>query len=205
MSQSPTPVRLAVLNPGGRDPFVDYADGPGVITPGVHAPINFHAYAAATRGAFFDSTEAVLKAGPRFTAVLVLIRRRVWISLQAVRRLKAAGHTVLVAWKECGPYQITEQLRSSRVLESYQEILSLADGILSPTVAPPPRWGWMTAGISTASAVSSPRPTRSSSRTGISRCPSRSGTAFWSGRASFPCRRAITSAPWRWWPRCPTG
>jgi hypothetical protein len=77
--------------------------------------------------------------------VLVLIRRRVWITLKAVRRLKAAGLTVLVSWKECGPYQITEQLHSSRALEEYQEVLSLADGILSPTLTPPPRWGWITA------------------------------------------------------------
>ena len=143
-SQSP-PICLAVLNPLGRDPYLDYADGPGAYRPDLHPPINFHAYAAATRGAFFDSADEVLKASSRFDAVLVLIRRRVWITLKAVRKLKEAGLTVLVSWKESGPYQITEQLHSSRALDAYQEVLSLADGILSPTMAPPPRWGWITA------------------------------------------------------------
>lgn len=146
MSEPPTsPICLAVLNPQGRDPFLDYAGGPGAYRSEVHPPINFHAYAAATRGAFFDAPDQVIKESSRFDAVLVLIRRRVWITLKAVRKLKAAGLTVLVSWKECGPYQITEQLHSPRALEAYQEVLSLADGILSPTLAPPPRWGWITA------------------------------------------------------------
>jgi len=143
--QPPPEVCLAVLNPKGRDPYVDYADGPGDYRPGIHPPVNYHSYAAATRGAFFDSTQAVLRERDRFSAVLVLIRRRVGISLEAIRKLKQEGMTVLAGWKECGPYQITEQLQSPRLLEDYQEVLSLADGILSPTQVPPPRWGWITA------------------------------------------------------------
>jgi hypothetical protein len=46
------PVCLAVLNPKGRDPYLDYSRGPDSYQRGVHAPINFHAYAAATNGAF---------------------------------------------------------------------------------------------------------------------------------------------------------
>jgi len=135
--------RLAVLNPGGRDPNVVYADGPGTPGDGGHPPINFHAYAAATGGDFLDSIKAALAGN--HDAVLVLIRRRVKISLDAVRQLKAAGRTVLVSWKEAGPYQIAEQLRSSSTLDSYQEILSLADGVLSPCAVLPPRWGWISA------------------------------------------------------------
>ena len=117
LSPQPTPeICLAVLNPKGRDKFVDFAGGPGDYRPGVHPPINYHSYAAATRGAFFDSTESVLKNRDRFDAVLVLIRHRVGISLEAIRKLKTENLTVLAAWKECGPYQITEQLSSSRVL-----------------------------------------------------------------------------------------
>ncbi|NNE90304.1 MAG: hypothetical protein HKN23_01530 [Verrucomicrobiales bacterium] len=136
-------VTLAVLNPNGRDPFVDYSDGPGEHCPGVHPPVNFHAYAAATNGAFYDSVEAVLADRERFDAVLVLIRRRCWITLKAVQKLKAEGLTVLVAWKECGPFQISEQLETTKALQAYAEILVLADGILSPTKVTPPRWGWI--------------------------------------------------------------
>jgi len=136
-----SPVCLAVLNPKGRDPFLDYAKGPECYDPGVHAPINFHAFAAATCGAFFDSPEEVLASRDRFDAVLVLIRRRTWISLAAVLKLKRAGMRVVVAWKECSHNQISRQLGSARAIRAYGELLEAADGILSPTLAWPPRVG----------------------------------------------------------------
>lgn len=140
-------LRIAVLNPGGRDRAISYANGPGTprecASAGIHPPVNYHAYAAATRGDFLDSTKAALDGD--HGAVLVLIRRRVGASLQAVTELKNAGRTVLVAWKEAGPYQITQQLGSSKLLADYQDILSLADGVLSPCSVLPPRWGWISA------------------------------------------------------------
>lgn len=135
--------RLAVLNPGGRNKPVSYRSGPGAPGDHAHPPINFHAYAAATGGDFLVSTSAALS--DDHDAVLVLIRNRVGKSLDAVRELKQAGRTVLVSWKESGPYQITRQLGSSKALAHYQEILSLADGVLSPTIVLPPRWGWISA------------------------------------------------------------
>ncbi|MCF6311855.1 MAG: hypothetical protein L3J39_05330 [Verrucomicrobiales bacterium] len=143
-SNHPKSICLAVLNPGGRDTPVDYSDGPGEYQPGIHPPINYHAYAAATRGKFFDSVSEVLKED-RFDVVLVLIRRRVKVSLKAIQALKNKGRKVWVAWKEAGPYQITEQLNSSKILSHYQEILALADGVLSPCSILPPRWGWISA------------------------------------------------------------
>lgn len=136
--------RLAVLNPGGRDAAIDYADGPGKYQPEQHPPINFHAYAAATRGKFFNSVNEVLQ-DDRFDVVLVLIRHRVGISLKAVKALKNKGRKVWVSWKEAGPYQVTAQLHSSKILSHYQEILDLADGVLSPCSILPPRWGWISA------------------------------------------------------------
>lgn len=136
-----SPVCLAVLNPKGRDPYLDYADGPNSFERGIHAPVNFHAYAAATFGAFFDSTEQVIQERERFDAVLVLIRRRTWVTLEAVRKLKKAGLRVLVAWKECSHNQVSRQLNSLTAVRAYGEILELADGILSPTLAWPPRLG----------------------------------------------------------------
>lgn len=136
-----SPVRLAVLNPKGRDPYLDYRNGPVSFEPGVHAPVNFHAFAAATFGAFFDSVPEVIDSGSRFDAVLVLIRRRTWITLAAVKKLKQAGLRVIVAWKECSHNQISRQLSSPRAMRAYGELLEAADGILSPTLAWPPRVG----------------------------------------------------------------
>ena len=135
---------LAVLNPEGRDATIDYADGPGEYQDGQHSPINYHAYAAATQGKFCNSIEDLTN-DDRFDAVLVLIRHRVGTSLKAVKSLKNKGHKIWVSWKEAGPYQITAQLRSSKILSYYQEILDLADGVLSPCTILPPRWGWITA------------------------------------------------------------
>ncbi|MDF1657619.1 MAG: hypothetical protein P1U58_08395 [Verrucomicrobiales bacterium] len=134
-----SPVSLAVLNPRGRDPFLDFQELPAEPSPGVHAPINFHAYAAATRGAFFDSTAEVISQRDRFDAVLLLIRKRTWISLIAARILKSSGIPVIVAWKECSESQIAKQLRSLRARMAYRKIIALADGILSPTLTPPPK------------------------------------------------------------------
>lgn len=136
-----SPVRLAVLNPKGRDPYLDYSGGAEKYERGIHAPINFHAYAAATYGAFLDSTEEVIAKRDIFTAVLVLIRRRTWVTLDAVKRLKKAGLRVIVAWKECSHNQISRQLRIPKALRAYGEILVECDGILSPTLAWPPRVG----------------------------------------------------------------
>ncbi|MCG8599604.1 MAG: hypothetical protein MI807_05640 [Verrucomicrobiales bacterium] len=136
-----SPICLAVLNPKGRDPHLDYSDGPDGYEKGVHAPINFHAYAAATYGAFFDSVEDVLKQKDRFDAVLVLIRRRTWITLEAVQELKSKGMRVIVSWKECSHNQVSQQLKTARAIRAYGRILELTDGIISPTLAWPPRCG----------------------------------------------------------------
>lgn len=117
--------------------MVDYATGPGFYRPGVHPPVNFHSYAAATSGAFCDSVEQVL-AGRRFGHCLVLLRRRLKPCLEAVRKLKAEGITVWLAWKECSTFQIAEQLEDPKLWALYSEILGLCDALVSPTLVPPP-------------------------------------------------------------------
>lgn len=134
-------VCIAVLNPGGRDPYLDYSTGTERYQGNIHAPINFHAYAAATYGAFYDSTDQVLRDKARYDAVLVLIRRRAWISLEAIKKLKQGGMRVIVAWKECSHNQMSRQLYSVRTLRAYREIQQDADGILSASYAWPPRVG----------------------------------------------------------------
>ncbi len=136
-----SPVCLAVINPKGRDPFLDYKDGIDSYDPSIHAPVNFHAYAGATFGAFCDDVSQIIDQKDRFDAVVVLIRRRAWLSLEAAKKLKEAGFIVMAGWKECGHTQITNQLKSVKALRAYQELLLVADGILSPTLAWPPRCG----------------------------------------------------------------
>ena len=62
--------RLAILNPGGRDPEQGFPDGAGPVSE-AHQPTNFHAYAACTRGSFQRDTKGAI--GER-TPVLLLLR-----------------------------------------------------------------------------------------------------------------------------------
>ena len=57
--------RLTVLNPGGRDQEQQFHDlrAPG---EGAHPPINFHAFAACTRGAFHFSPRRAIAEDTRF-------------------------------------------------------------------------------------------------------------------------------------------
>lgn len=74
--------------------------GPG---KGFHPPVNFHGMAAATGGAFHRDPSSVPSDG---RAVLVLLSRRAERAIEPARALRAAGHPVLVTWKECGRHQI---------------------------------------------------------------------------------------------------
>lgn len=130
---------IAVLNPGGRDSFLDYRDGPGPFQPGIHPPINFHAFAACSRGAFCQHTSEILQQHPgRFHHALLLLRHRLSPCLQAIRDLRAAGIHVWLSWKECGYSQVAAQLSQPSLWPAYAEIVSLAQGVLSPTGAPFP-------------------------------------------------------------------
>ncbi len=129
--------RLAVINPGGRDPYIDYADGVPAYQVGVHAPVNFHAYAACTRGAFFQSVDHFLEERARFDGVLLLIRRRTWVTYRAFRRLRDAGCRVAIAWKECAPHQVAGQLRSWRARHSYRKLVRESEMVWSASHVPP--------------------------------------------------------------------
>jgi hypothetical protein len=54
--------RLAVLNPGGRDPEQHFG-GADTAPVNVHPPVNFHAYAACTDGAVFRDTKRAIARG----------------------------------------------------------------------------------------------------------------------------------------------
>ena len=56
-------MKFSVVNPGGRDRPQSFVNGPGDPGDPVHAPVNFHAYAACLGGHFLrderDVTEGV--------------------------------------------------------------------------------------------------------------------------------------------------
>src|SRR5450432_3311231 len=55
--------RLTVLNPGGHDPAQDFSDGVPGPNDSVHAPVNFHGYAACTGGAFHRDLQRAIAEG----------------------------------------------------------------------------------------------------------------------------------------------
>src|SRR5437867_7998688 len=97
-AQSAENFRLTVLNPGGADPEQHFGDGAGA--PGKeHAPVNFHGYAACTRGFFHrDVQRAIVEDTP----VLLLLRGDFRSSERALIERKKRGRTVAVSLKDTG-------------------------------------------------------------------------------------------------------
>ena len=121
--------RLTVLNPGGRDPEQQFHNlrAPG---EGAHPPINFHAFAACTLGAFHcDARRAIAEDTP----VLLLLRSDFRASERALADLKKQGRTVAVSLKETGLHQIAQQLRDGAKLSRFMKIVAEADGCIATT------------------------------------------------------------------------
>ncbi len=120
---------LAVLNPGGRDPDQQFPDGPGRPDGLTHPPVNYHAYAAATKGAFYRRpTEAA-----RHRSVLLLLRGDLIEAQKALHVLKAHGCFVAISFKESGTHQVTRLLLKPKRLYRFREIAADADLCLSST------------------------------------------------------------------------
>ncbi len=128
-ADSPENFRLTVLNPGGRDPEQQFH---GVPAPdeGAHPPINFHAFAACTFGAFHRDTRRALD---ERTPVLLLLRSDFRASERALTELKREGRTVAVSLKETGLHQIAHQLRDPAKLSRFMKIVANADGCIATT------------------------------------------------------------------------
>jgi hypothetical protein len=120
---------LAVLNPGGRDPDQSFAHGPGQPSETSHPPVNYHAYAACTNGAFYRSTEVAA----RHRSVLLLLRGDLSESQRAFEVLKSYGCFVAVSFKESGTQQVAGQLSRGKRFQLFREIASSADLCLSST------------------------------------------------------------------------
>jgi hypothetical protein len=127
--QSAEHFRLTVLNPGGRDPEqrFDTIPAPG---GGAHPPINFHAFAACTLGAFhFNPRRAVAEKTP----ILLLLRSDFRASERALGDLKKQGRIVAVSLKETGLHQIAQQLCDPAKLSRFIKIVAEADGCIATT------------------------------------------------------------------------
>ena len=128
-ADSPENFRLIVLNPGGRDPEQQFYSVPAP-GEGAHPPINFHAFAACTLGAFHRD---VRRAIGEKTPVLLLLRSDFRASERALTELKREGRTVAVSLKETGLHQIAQQLRDPAKLSRFMKIVTDADGCIATT------------------------------------------------------------------------
>lgn len=122
--------RLAVVNPGGRDPEQDFGAGTFAPANAAHAPVNFHAYAACTGGTFFRD---VSRASASELPVLLLLRGDFRSAERALRSLHAVGRTVAISFKETGLHQIAAQLSEPTRLARFIEIVGQADGCIATT------------------------------------------------------------------------
>ena len=128
-SQNADDFRLTVLNPGGRDSEQRFLDGFAPVE-GEHPPINFHAYAACTRGVFhYDTRRAIAEETP----VLLLLRGEFRASERALAELKKHQRKVVVSLKETGLHQIAQQLCDPGRLSRFTRILAQADGCIAST------------------------------------------------------------------------
>ena len=121
--------RLTVLNPGGRDPEQQFHSVPAP-SEGAHPPINFHAFAASSFGAFHRDVRRALGEN---TPVLLLLRSDFRASERALTDLKKDGRTVAVSLKETGLHQIAQQLRDPAKLSRFIKIVTQADACIATT------------------------------------------------------------------------
>ena len=121
--------RLTVLNPRGRDPEQEFRDLPAP-GGGAHAPTNFHAFAACTKGAFHHNPRRAIAEN---TPVLLLLRGDFRASERALAELKKHGRTVVVSLKETGLHQIAQQLCDRARLSRFMKIVGAADGCIATT------------------------------------------------------------------------
>jgi hypothetical protein len=121
--------RLTVLNPGGRDQEQQFHNVPGP-GEGSHPPINFHAFAACSFGAFHRHTRRAIAEN---TPVLLLLRSDFRTSERALDELKKEGRSVAVSLKETGLHQIAQQLRDPAKLSRFKKIVTQADACIATT------------------------------------------------------------------------
>ena len=128
-SQDTENFRLTVLNAGGHDPEQQFHTVPAP-SEGAHPPINFHAFAACTLGAFHRDPHRAISEN---TPVLLLLRSDFRASERALAGLKSHGRTVAVSLKETGLHQIAQHLRDPAKLSRFMKIVADAAGCIATT------------------------------------------------------------------------
>ena len=123
-------MKLAVLNPKGHDAEQHFPDGAGAPDDTIHAPVNFHAFAACTGGAFFRRDQDI---PAEMKCVLLLLRQDLKIGRQALLELRRAGKTVVISFKEAGAFQMASLLASAAKFTLFREICQRADAALATT------------------------------------------------------------------------
>lgn len=123
---------IHVLNAQGKDIFQRFETKQDVAEPANHPPINFHAYPAATKGCFAQHTEQILN---KDGIVIVLVRRRIGRALKAIKKLRSAGFTVWITFKETGAHQIASAMTSTGNRATLEKCIELADAIVIPSPA----------------------------------------------------------------------
>ena len=121
--------RLAVLNPAGHDPEQHFGAA-DTAAANIHAPVNFHAYAACTGGAVFRETRRAIASG---WPVLVLLRGDFRATERALSELKQAGRITAVSLKETGVHQIARQLSDPARFARFVKIVTDANGCIAIT------------------------------------------------------------------------
>jgi hypothetical protein len=122
-------MQLAVLNPGGKDPDQTFPDFAGAPSDTAHAPINFHAYAACTAGAFYRHDESI----PAETKnVLMLMRGNLKSCRQPLIEFRRGRKITVVSLKESGLFQAGALLSDPGRLQLFQEICGKVDAAISP-------------------------------------------------------------------------
>jgi hypothetical protein len=129
MGTSAENFRLAVLNPGGRDQELHFAENRSPQS-NEHAPVNFHAYAACTHGAVFRDIKGAIASG---WPVLLLLRGDFRASERALQELKKSNCKTVVTLKETGTHQIAQQLSDPARFSRFAKIVRQADGCIAST------------------------------------------------------------------------
>ena len=121
--------KVAVLNPGGRDPE-QYFDSPTTPDSAGHAPVNFHGYAACTGGSFHRDTKNAIAEG---VPILLLLRGNLKAAHRAMAACKSAGAKVVVSLKETGLHQAAQPLSHPATAARFFDILASASGCIAAT------------------------------------------------------------------------
>lgn len=123
-------MHLSVINPSGRDRLQLFHDGAGVPEDRVHAPVNYHAYAACTHGLFCREEREV---PDHAMAVLLLLGSSLRAAARALDALRARGCTVVIGWKETGAAQVARRLDDPATIETFRRICAGCHGAISST------------------------------------------------------------------------